>query len=91
MEEERAYSERGNTAMERATALKPEDPHVQYGLACTRARLGYTEEALAALSRSVELGYTNMEWAAQDTDLRSLHDLPEFDAILTQMREKAAS
>ena len=88
-EEERACSERSHAAMERAVALKPEDANVQYGLACTRARVGQTTEALAALSRAVDLGYTNVDWAARDADLRSLHGLREFEAILARMRGDA--
>jgi Flp pilus assembly protein TadD len=88
-EEERAWSERADQAMERAAALQPEDADVQYGLACSRARLGRTQEALAALSRSVDLGNTDANWVAEDPDLRSLRGLPEFEAILARMRGNA--
>jgi Flp pilus assembly protein TadD len=85
-DEERAYSLRADEAMGRAVCLKPDDPDMQYGLACTRARLGQTAEALTALARSVELGNTDADHAAQDADLRSLRGLPEFATILEQMQ-----
>ena len=88
-EEERAYSERIHAEIERAAALVPENANVQYVLACTRARLGHTAKALAALSRSVALGNTDADGAAQDADLRSLRGLPEFEAILARMRDAA--
>jgi tetratricopeptide (TPR) repeat protein len=88
-EEERNCSERAGAAMERSAALNPDDPDVQYGLACTRARLGRAADALAALARSVGLGNTDADWAAQDQDLRSLGGLPEFAAILARMRGAA--
>lgn len=75
--------------MERAAELNPEDADVQYGLACTRARLGRTQEALAALSHSVDLGYNDADEAAEDPDLRSLRGLPEFEALLARMRGNA--
>ncbi len=90
-EEERAYSERANTAMERAAALKPDDPDVHYGLACTRARLGRSAQALDALARSVDLGYADADGAAEDVDLRSLQGRPEFKAILARMRGDTAA
>lgn len=73
----------------RAAAMTPDDYNLQYNLACARARLGQTQEALAALARSVELGNSNADWAAQDPDLRSLRGLPEFESILARMREQA--
>lgn len=76
--------------MQRAVALKPEDADIQYGLACTRARLGKEVEALTALTRSVELGNTDADHAEQDKDLASLRDLPTFQALLVRMRDVKA-
>jgi len=66
--------------------MQPDDSGIQYNLACTQARLGHTAEALAALTRAVELGYRDADWAEQDPDLRPLRGLPEFDALLARMR-----
>lgn len=72
--------------MERATSLIPNNPDVQYGLVCTRARLGQIEGAIVALSRSADLEFKAAEWASKDPDLRLLRGLPEFEAILARMR-----
>jgi tetratricopeptide (TPR) repeat protein len=80
------YSKQAIALMEQAASLSPEDSGLQYNLACARARLGRIEGALEALDRSVDLGYTNADWARQDPDLRSLRGLAEFDAILARMR-----
>jgi len=87
LSEERDYSERAHQAMARAAELDPDDPEIQYGLACTWARLGEIDEALEALCRSVNLGYTDADHAGRDPDLRSLRGLPEFEAILPRIRE----
>jgi len=43
--------------------------------------LGKKAEALAALRRAKEAGYSNDDWARQDPDLLCLHDNPEFIAL----------
>ena len=53
-------------------------PVSQYNLACNLAMMGKKKEALAALRRAIDLGYSNAEWLQLDRDLESLHDEPEF-------------
>lgn len=63
-------------------AHAPDDPLHRYNLACSLALLGQAEDALAALERAVELGYDDLEFLAQDPDLRSLHGHPRFVALV---------
>ncbi len=62
--------------------------HIGTGLSvlCASARIGEARRAFDALTRSVALGYTNADWAAEDDDLASLRGLPEFEALLERMR-----
>ena len=65
-----------------ALRLVPHDVASHYNLACALARQGKADDALAALSRAVELGYNDRNHMASDGDLASLHERPEFKALV---------
>jgi len=67
---------------ERLSHLCAEEPLVWYNLGCSLALMERAEDALEALSRSVELGYDDYEWMKKDTDLTSLHGDPRFESML---------
>ncbi len=64
--------------------------------------LGETDEAIAELNRAVDDGFSTLLWdgfapiqslwitADKDPRLASLHDLPEFQALLSRIRERNA-
>ncbi len=51
---------------------------VHYNMACSLALSGLNQQAVAELRQALQLrpGFTS--WSRQDTDLKSLHDLPEY-------------
>jgi tetratricopeptide (TPR) repeat protein/fumarate reductase subunit D len=62
-----------------------EDPRARYNLACALARQGRVDEAIAELTRAVELApgrYRAM--AARDEDLASLRGRPDFETLVTR-------
>jgi Zn-dependent protease len=61
-----------------------------YDLACALARAGDTRRALEFLEAARELGYTDVEAAATDPDLASLHGTSSFDAWLNSLRKSAS-
>jgi Flp pilus assembly protein TadD len=65
--------------------LLPEEPTVHYNLACSLALTGAREESLAALERSVDLGYDDAEVLSQDEDLASLRTEPRFLALVERL------
>lgn len=87
LSEECQYTIKASESYEKAIELNPDNADVQYGLACTCARLGEADKALAALSRSINLGNGDADYTAQDVDLISLRGLPEFEALLERMRQ----
>ena len=70
----------------RLVELRPQDAVVHYNLCCTLARLGRTQDALAALRRAIELGYDDVGHLETDPDLDSLRDLAEYRALLRRWR-----
>jgi len=45
-------------------------------------------EALDLLKKAKDVGFPSFDWAARDPDLSCLHDDPEFQQILQQVRQK---
>ncbi|MBX2821479.1 MAG: hypothetical protein KTR29_17415 [Rhodothermaceae bacterium] len=52
-----------------------------YNLACMLAQIGNSEDAIGSLRRAFMLDSTYVEKAKQDSDLRSLRDLSEFQVL----------
>jgi len=70
--------------LEKTVALRPKDPNTLYNAACTYGTLNMKEEALLMFRRAVESGFSNLDWAARDSDLACIHEDPEFKRIITQ-------
>jgi tetratricopeptide (TPR) repeat protein len=64
--------------------LKPCSNAVHYNLACSYALMGRRDEALGALRRALELGYSDREHLCNDRDLQSLREDPRYQALIDQ-------
>jgi hypothetical protein len=64
-----------------AMALRPGDGATLYNVACVFGNCGKKAEALGALRKAVEAGFSDPRWARQDPDLELLHGDPEFEAL----------
>jgi tetratricopeptide (TPR) repeat protein len=71
---------------ERALKRDPEAPHIHYGLAATRARLGAHDLAFQSLGRALELQPTLRVRAQHDPDLASLRNDPEYERLIFASR-----
>jgi len=67
----------------RALALEPDDPTVQYNVACGLTKLGELEWALDLLEHSLRNAPPEMiNWVKHDADLDSLRNHPRYQEIL---------
>ena len=88
------YAAMGNSRaavdnLERAVAMRPNDPNTLYNAGCTYGVLGLKAEALAMLKRAFESGYSDLDWVSRDSDLACLHDDPEFLRLLQTLPRKS--
>ena len=88
------YAAMGNSRaavdnLERAVAMRPNDPNTLYNAGCTYGVLGLKTEALAMLKRAFESGYSDLDWVSRDSDLACLHDDPEFLRLLQTLPRKS--
>jgi tetratricopeptide (TPR) repeat protein len=65
-----------------AITLNAEDSEAYYQKACVLARLGRIKEAMAALTKSVELDDSQVYYLKDVEDLKPLAGLPEFKKLL---------
>jgi serine/threonine protein kinase/cytochrome c-type biogenesis protein CcmH/NrfG len=70
--------------LEKTVAMRPNDPNTLYNAACTYGILNMKQEALSMFRRAVEVGFSNPDWAARDSDLACIHHDPEFIRIIKE-------
>ena len=75
----------------RLVRLQPENATAHYNLACSLALMKRRTDALRTLRRGIELGYCDHAWMERDGDLESLRGMPEFRAMLDQLKHGARS
>jgi len=73
----------------RLAKLLPNDAIVRYNLACSLALNGKPDEAVSALRRALECGYTDFDHLESDGDLAALRDHPEYLELLREFGMRA--
>jgi serine/threonine protein kinase/Flp pilus assembly protein TadD len=76
--------------LQTAVALRPGDPNTLYNAACTYGVLGKKAEALETIKKAIACGYSNLNWAAKDSELDLLHDDPEFQKLVGSSERPAS-
>lgn len=86
-------AERAKQWVLRVKAVDPDDPSIDYNIACAMALLGETETALDSLEASLPRvdPVTFSVWVKQDNDLDALRDLPRFQDLVRDLDARAAA
>ena len=66
--------------------LQPGNSTAHYNLACSLALCKRRPDALRALRKAIELGYSDREWMLKDPDLECLKSDPAFKKLLSQVK-----
>ncbi len=74
----RGLYEKGLAIDLRLTQLRTHDPLAWYNLACSYSLLKRIDEAVGALRRAIEMGYTDVGHLQSDPDLINLRQSPKF-------------
>ena len=74
-----------------AMALRPDDAMILYNSACAYCAMDNAKDAMIAIKKAWESGYTNATWTRQDPDLAILHGDPEFERLYPAVAEGTAS
>ncbi len=72
---------------EQLSHLRPDDPMVQYNLACSYSLTGNFNQAAAALNKALDLGFRDLKWLAKDPDLEALREHPLYKNIRAKLRK----
>jgi HEAT repeat protein len=81
---------KGAAQFEEILKQNPKHEVAAYNLACARSLLGEKDAALAALRRSVDLGFRDWRHMEQDDDLDPIRETTEMKAIMSQLRAAEA-
>jgi tetratricopeptide (TPR) repeat protein len=79
--------ERSLKVEERLIALRPHDGIAHYNLACSLAMQGASSQAIDALARAIDYGYSDFGHLEVDPDLDGLRHLPAYRALLRRYRD----
>ncbi|MSU61054.1 MAG: hypothetical protein EXS31_01455 [Pedosphaera sp.] len=66
--------------------LIPDDPLVQYNLACSYSLTGSLDLSALALDKALTLGYRDFEWMVGDPDLENLRRDPAYRKIRAKLK-----
>ena len=86
-------AERSRQWAVRVKAIDPDDPSIDYNIACAMALLGETDAALGTLEACLPRvdPVTFSVWVEQDTDLDALRDLPRFQRLVRDLYASTAA
>ncbi len=87
----RGLHEKGLSVDLTLTRLRGDDPLTWYNLACSYALLKRVDDALTALRRSFELGYTDVRHLQQDPDLVNLRQSQQYRHFLESFASTTAA
>jgi hypothetical protein len=69
--------------------LQPANATAHYNLACSLALSKRNADALRSLRHAIVLGYRDFEWMSHDPDLQGLKRIPEFSAMVAQLKPQS--
>jgi aryl-alcohol dehydrogenase-like predicted oxidoreductase len=72
-------------ALEEALGFDMNDDTTWYNISCVHALNGSSDKAFAALSRSIELGFRDVEHTRNEEDFESIRDDVRFDMLIERM------
>ena len=73
------------TSYELSLMIRDDNPVVWYNLGCVRSLVGQKSDAVKALDKALELGFSNYELLATDTDLDPLRERDDFKALMAEI------
>ncbi len=71
-----------------ALEIDPEDDVAWYNIACAYSLMEDHDEAVAALEKSVEFGYDDLDWMQRDPDLDNIRDHPRYKALVEKLEQR---
>ncbi|MDN3515804.1 MAG: hypothetical protein NG747_15620 [Candidatus Brocadia sp.] len=83
----RGMYEKGLLVDQKLSRLRPNDPLVQYNLACSYALLKNIDAAFEALEKAIALGYKDIYHLEKDKDLAHLREDDRYRKLLEKIKK----
>ena len=69
--------------------LRPKDPLVHYNLACSFSLMGRLNESLESLEKAIDLGYNDLTYLMNDSDLDSLRNEESYKVLINKLKKSS--
>jgi len=79
---------KGLSLDKRLAKLLPNDPIVNYNLACSYSLLGDIDKSLDRIKKAIEFGYDDFDYMSKDSDLKNLRADKRFDEVFSKKINK---
>jgi len=83
----KGFYEEGLAVDKRLAKLLPDDPIINYNLACSFSLVGNLDDALVQLKKAVLLGYDDFNFINEDSDLTSLRKTHKFKLFYSKLKK----
>jgi tetratricopeptide (TPR) repeat protein len=85
------YSELGKyeeaiESYKQAIRIDPDSADVHYNLACCYSLLGNANKALESLGKAIDLGYNDIKYMENDSDLDGLRDEADYKKLINKLK-----
>ncbi len=79
--------EEGLKIDQKLSLLRPDDPIIQYNLACSYSLLNQLDKSLATIKKAIECGYDNLVYLEKDEDLKNLRKDGQFQSFFASIKD----
>lgn len=83
------FYQEGLAVDERLHRLKPDDPFVNYNLACSLSLVGDIKKCKEQLIKAVDFGYKDFAYVLEDQDMENLRNEPDFGEFFHALKARA--
>lgn len=83
------FYQEGLQVDKRLLELKPDDPIVNYNLACSLSLIGDIKQCQAQLFKAVGLGYSDFAYILEDDDMDNLRNDSGFAEFFSSLKQRA--
>jgi len=84
----KGWYQKGLEIDQRLSSLRPNDPLIQYNLACSYSLLNDLDSAFQSIKRAIHCGYDDFQYLWQDKDLENLIKTTRFRQFFESLTER---
>ncbi len=84
----KGWYEKGLEIDQKLSSLRPDDPLIQYNLACSYSLMNDLEASFESIKRAIRCGYDDFQYLWKDKDLANLIKTTRFRQFFKRLTER---